>query len=346
MQRHLKMLVGIAIDVSGSMRESMNNNSGGSLSRLESFRRSLNSLAADARRLATEAKQMGAQSIVRLFVYGFGLRNDRVCDLLSLIRVAGDVITQEEIESLKRQYADEIRASYSGYSAIGDLLRRGGFGGVVEVAEREAVRRAEHQVRMRVETEVARRLQHRLDSLGDTTVTPEELIELWSDSGERIEGAEAFIYGRTPMREALELVAARFTRELGEHPTEAILFLLSDGAPTDGNPLPVAHRLKAMGVRIVSCLITNQDVADPKRLFSRPENHWNEESRLMFDMASRLPVPSAFADYLDQEGWTIAPRSRLFVQANHSQVLEEFTRVVLSPLSEQRFRDGGEVDSR
>jgi hypothetical protein len=337
MQRNLRMLVGFAMDLSGSMRESINNNSGSNMSRLESFRQSLKTLASDARRLAAQVKEAQAQSDVRLFVYGFGLRQGRVCDLLSLMRAAGDVVSQDEIESLKRRYVREIEARYAGYSGLGGLARQFGFGGLVDVAEREARRNAEQEVRTRIETEIARRLRDRLQALGDTTVTPEELVELWSGSAERIEGAEAFIYGDTPMCEALELVAARFSRELAASPagTEAILFLLSDGAPTDGNPLPVAQRLKAMGVTIVSCLITNRDIAEPKQLFSRSEGHWQAEPRLMFDMASRLPVPSPFADYLEQQQWKLPPRARLFVQANHSQVVEEFARVVLSPMSEQ-----------
>jgi hypothetical protein len=40
---------------------------------------------------------------------------------------------------------------------------------------------------------------------------------------------------------------------------------------------------------------------------------------------------STFAKFLLRKNWVVHPNSKLFVQANHSVILEEFIRVALSP---------------
>jgi von Willebrand factor type A domain len=146
------------------------------------------------------------------------------------------------------------------------------------------------------------------------------------------------------MKQAMERIQARFERELQKRPqdTASVLFLLSDGAPTDGNPYPVAEVMISKGVTIVSCFITNLDIADPRKLFAEPESHWSKEARLMFDMASNIEDGSDFAQFLMKKGWTISPQGKLFVQLNHSDILEEFISVVLSPLDNPVVSPRGE----
>lgn len=54
----------------------------------------------------------------------------------------------------------------------------------------------------------------------------------------------------------------------------------------------------------------------------------------MFDMASEIDQHSDFAEALMKEGWTINQHPRLFAQLNHSEILEEFIKVVLVPLED------------
>jgi hypothetical protein len=65
------LLVGILVDVSGSMTTSINNASGESLNRLQSFEKSLGEFAAKARNMS-RGKEEG---LVRVFAYGFGFGN-------------------------------------------------------------------------------------------------------------------------------------------------------------------------------------------------------------------------------------------------------------------------------
>src|SRR4051812_13363012 len=68
----LPMLAGILVDVSGSMRTSIQNRSGRSINRLESFRDSLESVVAQGRDLCHDGVGGQIAPRIRLFAYGFG----------------------------------------------------------------------------------------------------------------------------------------------------------------------------------------------------------------------------------------------------------------------------------
>lgn len=331
--REVKALVGLAIDLSGSMANSIRNNTGGQVSRLESFRQSLERLVTEAKNRVHESRAKQIQTSIDLFAYGFGLRAMTVCDLLSLIKVGQHVITKEEIEELKQRYIREAQSSYSGYAGLGDLARQLGFGGLVREVESTVRANAEAEIRRKIMLEVKRRLERQLQSIGDTTLPVEEIARLWESSGETLTNAEELIFGNTPMRECLTEVVKRFERELKsrDKDTVPVLFILSDGEPTDGDPLPALEALRPLNVTVISCFVTDQDIANPRVLFGQPEPQWNQGARLMFEMASKIEDESDFAKFLLRKNWTIKPDARLFVQVNHSLILEEFIRVVLSP---------------
>jgi hypothetical protein len=331
--KEVKALVGLAIDLSGSMVSSIRNNTGGQVSRLESFRQSLERLVNDAKTRVRDSRTKQLQTSIDLFVYGFGLRAMNVCDLLSLIKIGQHVITQEEIEELKQRYAREMQSKYSDYAGLGDLAKRFGFGGIVREAESTIRANAEAEIRRKIMLEVKRRLERQLQSTGDTTLSIEEIAQLWESSGETFANAEELIFGNTPMRECMFEIAKRFEREIKSRgpDTTLVLFILSDGAPTDGDPLQALEELKPLGVTVISCFVTDQDIANPRVLFGEPESQWSCGAKLMFDMASIVEENSAFTNFLLRKNWIIKPNARLFVQVNHSVILEEFIRVVLSP---------------
>jgi len=331
--KEMKALVGLAIDLSGSMATSIRNNTGGQVSRLESFRQSLERLVNEAQTRVRESRTKQPQTSIDLFAYGFGLRAMNVCDLLSLIKIGQHVISKEEIEELKQRYAREMQSNYSGYEGLGDLAKQFGFGGLVREAESTIRANAEAEIRKKIMLEVKRRLERQLQSVGDTTLSIEEIAQLWESSGETLANAEELIFGNTPMRECMLEVAKRFERESKSRgqDTTPILFLLSDGDPTDGDPLPALEQLKPLGVTVISCFVTDQDIANPRVLFGEPESQWSRGAKLMFDMASTVEENSAFSNFLLRKNWIIKPNARLFVQVNHSMILEEFIRVVISP---------------
>lgn len=335
--RDMNALVGLAIDLSGSMNQSIQNNSGGHINRLESFRQSLHKLTKDAQQSIRENKAQNIETSIDLFVYGFGLRTKDadVCDLLSLINIGQQVIKKDEIEELKRQFSQDMQNRYQGYEGTEDFLRQRGLGNLVDVFKITVIKpTTETKIRERIMLEVKARLEKHLQTASDLTMPIEEVVHLWENSGEVLSCSEQLIFGNTPMKKALMKVADRFKKELSirDKDTVSTLFILSDGLPHDGDPLPIVQKLKSSGITVISCFITDQDIADPRVLYSKPEPYWDNGAKLMFEMASTMEDNSETARFLLDKGWTIYPHSKLCVQLNHSIILEEFIRITLSPL--------------
>jgi hypothetical protein len=335
--RDVKALVGLAIDLSGSMSQNIQNNSGRHINRLESLRQSIHKLARDAQQSIRENKSQSIQTSIDIFVYGFGLRTKvaDVCDLLSLINIGQQVIKKDEIEELKRQFSQDMQNRYQGYEGTEDFLRQRGLGNLVDVFKNTVIKpTAETKIRERIMLEVKARLEKHLQMASDLTMPIEEVVHLWENSGDVLSSAEQLIFGNTPMKKALMKVADRFKKELSirDKDTVSTLFILSDGLPHDGDPLPIVQKLKSSGITVISCFITDQDIANPRVLYNRPELHWDDGAKLMFEMASTMEDDSEIVKFLLDKGWTIYPHSKLFVQLNHSIILEEFIQITLSPL--------------
>lgn len=123
-------------------------------------------------------------------------------------------------------------------------------------------------------------------------------------------------------------------------PPNPILLVVSDGEPTPeegiSNPAntvrELAEEMKAAGVTIISCLLTKDDIAQPRRLYTSPDPNWPGGARLLFDCASEIPASSPFHYLLSEFNWSLDPGARLFAQINHTDVLSEFSKLVLSRL--------------
>lgn len=325
---NIATLIGVALDVSGSMEDSFDNRDSDTRSRLESVRASLERFA-DAE---IEHRDTGPTPPVHIFAYAFGLRSGTVCDLLSLMTAADGVMSKAEAEALAERYADELRAQYSGggLGGLAGVARAYGLGGLVNLAEGLG----KHEVQRRVAVEVQHRLAGRLDELGDTTMEVSEFAEFWRGSAARLGDAGPLIYGDTPMRAALEAVRDRFARELHERPagqTAAVLLLVSDGDASDGDPEPIAAQIRDLGVTIVACYLTNVDLASPKLVRATPAAGWPPGAAQLFRMASRLDADSSLCRYLLTEGWQVEPDAACFVQVNHSVALDGFVRLLSTP---------------
>ena len=87
---------------------------------------------------------------------------------------------------------------------------------------------------------------------------------------ELLENVEPFIYGRTPLYESLEKAAELFESDNSEN---KLLFVLSDGDPTDGNNddnvkiRQITSKLSRARVEVVSCFVTRSTDIQPKRLY-------------------------------------------------------------------------------
>jgi hypothetical protein len=322
------VLSGFVVDTSGSMKENIQNDSGRLLSRLEGVQLAL---ASAARSLRTRLASAPLSGEFRAFVYAFGLRaNNGVGDLISVVRAADQLDLAAEVERRRIRYEAEARRAASQYSGLASLARSAGFGGLVDSATETAKAHAAEKIA----SEIVGLLLRRAGEIGDSTVTAEELARIWKaeGTGPNFKDIEPLIYGATPMRAAAIEIASRFKRtprrENGDE--QRFLFVISDGEPTDGDPRDVFAEIRSAGINIVSCFVTGVDIADPRVLWARPQEGWSDGARLMFDIAAPIDDRGPFARCLLSRGWELESGARLFVQVNHSTVLEEFIRIAES----------------
>jgi len=253
-------------------------------------------------------------------------------DLLALQAAAEGVTSPAEIERLKQRYAEEIRQRYSGYGELAGLARSYGLGGLVDQYATTAQVSAENEVRKRIKEEIMGRVRKRLAAKGAVTLTLTELAQRWPAEPGSNDDLEHFIFGGTPMRQCLEQVANRFAAELLKLPADVhrLLVLISDGVPTDGDPGPALERIKSQGVFVASCLVTDTDVTEPRRLYAEPRTDWDQAASLMFGAASAVEDDDIYKELLEGQGWSVAERARLFTQINHSEMMDEFLQLVFS----------------
>ncbi|HEY1354318.1 MAG TPA: TIR domain-containing protein [Ktedonobacteraceae bacterium] len=170
-----------------------------------------------------------------------------------------------------------------------------------------------------------------------STITIDQLFENWEIYQAQIKELFGQTLGTTPMLEAFTLVQQRFAQEMerASYTSPPVLFVLSDGEPTDGTPeevLQVTRELQKSGVFILSCYITDQDRVETKKLYGRSQDDWPEAAKLAFAYASILPEQSTFALYFREFGWHAEKNARMFAQVNQTELMKEFLQVLLSPL--------------
>ena len=186
---------------------------------------------------------------------------------------------------------------------------------------------------------------------------------------ELVDNIEPYIYGCTPMCEALHYALSIFKQ--ADKDASKVLFILSDGMSTDGDPLPLAKELQELGVRIVTCYLTSDHIYNPKCLYGVEDLPPRERARTNVDISPKalfvsllkplahvLPVglkdvhvdgrsvlhkmssimknTHTPVSYLVDVGWELSPsgESCLFVQANSLDVVDQFCKVVVSQMTQ------------
>ena len=152
---------------------------------------------------------------------------------------------------------------------------------------------------------------------GEHEVTNEQVDEL-------LKAVEPYIYGATPLMQAMHHSVDLFSNpEFANH--QKLLFILSDGMPSDGDDPPL-QTLSSLGVTIVSCLITNQGLYDPRHLYSILDENWTDPEKFMFRMSSIITTQEIPRTLFVKRGWTIDfdnNETRLFFQVNHPDLIKD-----------------------
>ena len=123
--------------------------------------------------------------------------------------------------------------------------------------------------------------------------------------------------GKTPMNAAVELATRVVGRFLADHPTcfPPLVVNLTDGQPTDANPLAAAQELKTLKSTDGHVLMLNAHLSSSPAApiaFPNSEDHLPDVfSKLLFRMSSLLPTPMAQA--AQEEGYAVSGPARGFM---------------------------------
>lgn len=150
---------------------------------------------------------------------------------------------------------------------------------------------------------------------------------------------QRYLYGRTPMKEALESSLAAFREHSlvsqGGSIQQRILLLVSDGAWTDENPFSTASQLRDQAVTIATVFLTCNERLLHRALFDKAGVNWRRGQRALFDMASRISCATHPVPVLASIGWKVPSSGEcaLYTTVSSMSALEEFC----SLLSSARF---------
>ncbi len=170
-----------------------------------------------------------------------------------------------------------------------------------------------HDVVMRVEA--ARHILRYYSGGADRELTRQEVDDL-------VKTVKPFIYGRTPMMEALSEAEILFGMRRF-HRYHKMLVVLSDGIPTDGDTIP---DFNDADVTVVSIYITNKHLDNARRLFSEKSPAWDKGARLMYDLGSTITTQKIPRTIFVKRDWVVDitnNQTRLFCQVNHPDVIDD-----------------------
>ncbi|KAG7285878.1 hypothetical protein NEMBOFW57_008172 [Staphylotrichum longicolle] len=151
-----------------------------------------------------------------------------------------------------------------------------------------------------------------------------------NDTGTLLDMLRRYMYGWTPMKQALEKSLAVFVQTPAAH--ERVLVLISDGYSTDGDPLPVARELQQKGVTIAAVYLTANRQFWNRRLHDRPAAGWNEGQQKLFSMTAKVAGATHPMPVFASTGWEVPSSGEcaLYITACTSDLLEEFCSALLS----------------
>ena len=109
-----------------------------------------------------------------------------------------------------------------------------------------------------------------------------------------------------------------------------VLFLISDGESTDGDPARFAKHLHDNNVIVFCCLLTSENLSQSRRLYYEPDARLTKAQHQLFQLSSTVENSHSAISVLLEQKWELDPagHSRLFVQGNHPDIMNEYSDLV------------------
>ena len=135
-----------------------------------------------------------------------------------------------------------------------------------------------------------------------------------------------YIYGRTPLIHAMGQARRLFARKEFKG-LRKTLFVLSDGYPTDTDLSNELRKIKESDIKVVGCFVTNETVANPKRLYcDYPPHFRNCGTSFLFRICSTVPTEMLPRTIFLKREWTIEDKTnetKLFFFINQPELIKD-----------------------
>ena len=118
----------------------------------------------------------------------------------------------------------------------------------------------------------------------------------------------------------------------------SFFFILPGGEPTDGETACVdgegvdqlVSKLTTASVTVVRCFVSDSTQIKLRRPFSKMRPDWDQDTKFMFSLSSKVPPQSLPRTIFVKRGWTIDytnNEKHLFMQLNHPDNLREICKM-------------------
>jgi hypothetical protein len=153
-----------------------------------------------------------------------------------------------------------------------------------------------------------------------------QITNLLPDVFEHEVYSDDFMFGSTPINQAINLASLRFL----DKPFESyrkFLVIISDGEFGSATLRFETDLLKKAGVTVICCYVSDHNVM--KKLPVKVSSSWSDGARVMFNISSEINPQDDIAKSFTEEGFLIEPEMKLLFQINYSDRLERILNAVL-----------------
>jgi hypothetical protein len=154
----------------------------------------------------------------------------------------------------------------------------------------------------------------------------DQIVRLLPDALEQDVYSDQFMFGATPIQDAIYLCSLRML-DPNVRGQRKILLIISDGEFDSAIPLDAADMLRKSGVIIISCCIYNRNLLDKNLL--NVKRSWPKGAKTLFEMASPIEPGDWLLQALEEKGIKVDFNDRWFRQINQAGILEEVFENIL-----------------
>ncbi|KAH3791199.1 uncharacterized protein LOC127838817 [Dreissena polymorpha] len=296
-------LIGLLLDVSGSMKE----NAVGSVEEEGEWVRSLFQVIDDVIKHDVNENN-------RVFTIGFGGQsNDGTFDILKSVDKA-----QQQKETLEQGRGNVVRKVVTTFTeATPSEIRNAIESGIALIKDNFKLTTVNTKKAIESVQTAAKIIRGTVQGAELTDRRRKELLNL----------VKPFIYGGTPIESALTSAMKIFQDETRPD-VKKVMIVISDGEWSDTSHFP--KTFEELDVTIVCCFVSRSSNIRPRHLFDTAEINWESGAKKMFELSSDISSQLLPRTMILQNGWSFdieKNKTKLFAHVNNPEHMREICRL-------------------